>query len=67
MPFVMNDECGMTLPGNQPGKYGGTALRGGYEWVCHQGWRRGLLPNYIDQSCCDDDGDADADACSDAS
>jgi len=26
-------------------------VRGGYEWVCHQGWRCGLFPNYIGQSC----------------
>ena len=23
---------------------------GGYEWVCYQGWRRGLFPDYFGQS-----------------
>ena len=27
-----------------PGKYDGTIVRGGYECVCRQGWRRGLFP-----------------------
>ena len=26
-----------------PGKYGLTIMRGGYEWVCYHGWRRGLF------------------------
>ena len=32
------------------GECGGTILRGGYEWICHHGWRRGLFPNYFGQS-----------------
>ena len=33
-----------------PGKYGCTIMRGGYEWVCYQGWRCGLFPDYLQQS-----------------
>ena len=33
------------------GKYSWTIVRGGYESVCHQEWRRGLFPNYCGQSC----------------
>ena len=28
-----------------------TIVRGSYECVCHQGWRRGLFTNYLGQSC----------------